>query len=143
MAFFENLSKKVQDVAFVAAEKGKEVAAVAGEKAQIAAESVRISAAIAGEQRVMDRNYRAIGEWYVSEAEGELPAAIADIVRAVQESKAKIAELEAQHPSKDGAAAAVNESGLFCGEPAAKAEDAPACAAENAESCACETKSGE
>ena len=31
MAFFEDLSRKVQDVAFAAAEKGKEVAAIASE----------------------------------------------------------------------------------------------------------------
>ena len=96
MAFFENLSKKVQDVAFVAAEKGKEVAAVASEKAQSAAESVKISAAIASEQRAMDRNYRAIGEWYVSELKGEAPAAVADIVAAIRASQAKIAELQGE-----------------------------------------------
>ena len=33
MAFFDNFSKKVQDVAFVATEKAQQVAAVAGEKA--------------------------------------------------------------------------------------------------------------
>ena len=38
MAFFEDLSRKVQDVAFAAAEKGKEVAAIASEKAQDAAD---------------------------------------------------------------------------------------------------------
>ena len=37
MAFFEDLSRKVQDVAFAAAEKGKEGAAIASEKAQDAA----------------------------------------------------------------------------------------------------------
>ena len=30
MAFFEDLSRKVQDVAFAAAEKGKEFAAISG-----------------------------------------------------------------------------------------------------------------
>ena len=40
MAFFEDLSRKVQDVAFAAAEKGKEVAAIASEKAQDAADTV-------------------------------------------------------------------------------------------------------
>ena len=33
MAFFDNFSKKVQDVAFVATEKAQQVAAVAGENA--------------------------------------------------------------------------------------------------------------
>ena len=37
MAFFEDLSRKVQDVAFAAAEKGKEVAAIRASQARIAA----------------------------------------------------------------------------------------------------------
>lgn len=107
MAFFDDLSKKMQDVAFAAAEKGrevaavaaeksKEVAAVAGEKAQDAADSVKVSVAIAGEQRAIEKNYRAIGEWYVSTLDAVVPEAIADVVKAVRESQAKIAELEAQ-----------------------------------------------
>lgn len=107
MAFFEDLSKKMQDVAFaaaekgrevaaVAAEKGKEVAAVAGEKAQDAADSVKLSVAIAGEQRTLEKSYRAIGEWYVSEAGEDVPDAIADIVAAARDSLAKLADLEAQ-----------------------------------------------
>lgn len=107
MAFFEDFSKKVQDVAFaaaekskevaaVAAEKSKEVAAVASEKAQDAAESVKTSVAIAGEQRSIEKNYRAIGEWYVSELSGEAPEAVADIIRAIRESQAKIAALQGQ-----------------------------------------------
>ena len=80
MAFFEDLSRKVQDVAFAAAEKGKEVAAIASEKAQDAADTVKTNVAIAGEQRAIEKNYRAIGEWYVSELKGEAPEAGADIV---------------------------------------------------------------
>jgi len=97
MAFFEDLSRKVQDVAFAAAEKGKEVAAVASEKAQDAAESVKTSVAIASEQRAIEKNYRAIGEWYVSELTGEAPEAVADIVAAIRASQAKIAELQGQY----------------------------------------------
>ena len=59
MAFFEDLSRKVQDVAFAAAEKGKEVAAIASEKAQDAADTVKTNVAIAGEQRAIEKNYRA------------------------------------------------------------------------------------
>ena len=56
MAFFEDLSRKVQDVAFAAAEKGKEVAAIASEKAQDAADTVKTNVAIAGEQRAIEKN---------------------------------------------------------------------------------------
>ena len=96
MAFFENLSRKVQDVAFAAAEKGKEVAAIASEKAQDAADTVKTNVAIAGEQRAIEKNYRAIGEWYVSELKGEAPGAVADIVAAIRASQAKIAELQGE-----------------------------------------------
>ena len=102
MAFFEDLTKKTKDLAYVAADKAKDVAAVAADKAKDAAELTRISMAIAGEQREIDKNYRTIGEWFVSEYEGEIPDAVRDLVEAVNASKAKIAELEASKPGKDG-----------------------------------------
>ena len=100
MAFFEDLTKKTKDLAYVAADKAKDVAAVAADKAKDAAELTRISMAIAGEQREIDKNYRTIGEWFVSEYEGEIPDAVRDLVEAVNTSKAKIAELEASKPAK-------------------------------------------
>lgn len=118
MAFFEDLSKKVQDVAFAAAEKSKEVAAAASEKAQDAAESVKTSVAIASEQRAIEKNYRAIGEWYVSELTGEAPEAVADIVKAIRDSQAKIAELQGQ--AKDEPVEAK------CAEVAEETPDVPA-----------------
>ena len=42
MAFFDNFSKKVQDVAFVATEKAQQVAAVAGEKANAVADKLSL-----------------------------------------------------------------------------------------------------
>ena len=118
MAFFEDLSRKVQDAAFAAAEKGKEVAAIASEKAQDAAESVKTSVAIASEQRAIEKNYRAIGEWYVSELTGEAPEAVADIVKAIRDSQAKIAELQGQ--AKDEPVEAE------CAEAAEETPDVPA-----------------
>lgn len=108
MAFFENLSRKVQDVAFAAAEKGKEVAAIASEKAQDAADTVKTNVAIAGEQRAIEKNYRAIGEWYVSTLEGDAPEAVADIVAAIKASQEKLAAYEA---AKAEAAAAKKAQG--------------------------------
>ena len=84
MAFFEDLTKKAKGVAAVAADKAKD-----------AAELTKINIAIAGEQREIDKTYRAIGEWYVNEYEGEIPDGVRDLVEAVVASKAKIAELEA------------------------------------------------
>ena len=124
MAFFEDLSKKVQNVAFAAAEKGKEVAAVASEKAQDAAETVKTNMAIASEQRAIEKNYRAIGEWYVSELSGEVPEAIADIVKAIRASQEKIAELQ-NTSCKDGTVEC-HCTEVKAAEAAAPAEEAPA-----------------
>ena len=90
MAFFEDLSKKT-----------KAFAAVAADKAKDAAELTKISVAIAGEQREIDKAYRAIGEWFVNEYEGEIPEGVREMVEAVNASKAKIAELEASKPAKE------------------------------------------
>ena len=92
MAFFDNFSKKVQDVAFVATEKAQQVAAVAGEKANAVADKAKTEYEMASERRSMDKNYRAIGEWYVSTLEGDAPEAVADIVAAIKASQEKLAE---------------------------------------------------
>ena len=92
MAFFDELSKKV-----------KETASVAGEKAKDAAELAKINVAIAGEQREIDKNFRAIGEWFVNEYSGEIPEAVKDLVEAVAASREKIAALEAGKPGREEA----------------------------------------
>ena len=51
--------------------------------------------AIKSEQRELDKNYRAIGQWFASEYEGEIPDAIKDVVAAIEASRAKIDEMEA------------------------------------------------
>lgn len=84
MAFLDDLTKKARDVAAVAADKAKD-----------AAELTKLMVAIAGEQRELDKNYRAIGEWFVNEYEGQIPDGVRDLVEAVVVSKAKIADLEA------------------------------------------------
>ena len=90
MAFFDELTRKAKDVAAVAADKAKD-----------AAELTKISVAIAGEQKEIDKNYRTIGEWFVSEYEGQIPDAVRELVDAVTASKAKIAELEASKPARE------------------------------------------
>ena len=90
MAFFDDLTKMAKDVATVAADKTKD-----------AAEQVKLSVAIAGEQKEIDKNYRTIGEWFVNEYEGEIPDAVRELVDAVTASKAKIAELEASKPARE------------------------------------------
>ena len=82
MSFFDELTQKAKSVAATATEMAKE-----------AAGSAKISAAILAEKREMDKNYRAIGQWFVCEYD-EAPEAIADVVAAVRASQEKIAQLE-------------------------------------------------
>lgn len=101
MAFLDELSKKAQTYAGIAVDKAKDLAEVASEKAKIATEIAKINMAILVEQRELDKNYKAIGEWFVAEYGQDIPEAVKDVVEAVNASKAKIAELEASKPQKD------------------------------------------
>ena len=124
MAFFEELSRKAKDVAAVAADKAKDVAAVAADKARETTEKTKISVAIAGEQREIEKNYRMIGEWFINEYDGELPEAVQGLADAVAASKARIAELEEQKNAVKTAPVVEVEA-----EPAVKA--CPVCGAES------------
>lgn len=103
MAFFNELTKKAQAYAGVAAEKAKNYAEIASEKARDVADNAKINMAISSEQHELEKNYRAIGEWFASEFEGEVPDALKDVLAAVAASKAKIAELEASKDKKEEA----------------------------------------
>ena len=124
MAFFEELTRKAKDVAAVAADKAKDVATVAADKARETTEKTKISVAIAGEQREIEKNYRMIGEWFINEYEGELPEGVQELADAVAASKARIAELEEQKNAVKVEAAEEEEV-----EPTVKA--CPVCGAES------------
>lgn len=114
MAFnFDELTRKAKDVANRAADRTKD-----------AAELVKINVAIAGEQKEIDKNYRAIGEWFVSEYEGEIPEAVRETVEAVNASKARIAELEASKPVRE-------ETADEAAEEAPAGKKCPICGAES------------
>ncbi|MBQ2830523.1 MAG: zinc ribbon domain-containing protein [Oscillospiraceae bacterium] len=89
MAIFSELSKKVQNMA-----------SIASEKAQEAASSAKTSVSILAEQREIEKNYKVIGEWFVSEHSEDAPEAVADVVASIAASKARIAELEAGRASR-------------------------------------------
>ena len=115
MAFnFDELTRKAKDMANKAADRTKD-----------AAELVKLNVAIAGEQKEIDKNYRAIGEWFVSEYEGEIPDAVREAVEAVNASKAKIAELEASKPVREEPAAGEAEDEAPAGK------KCPICGAES------------
>lgn len=114
MAFFDELTKKAQAYAGAAAEKAKTYAEIASEKARDVADTAKINMAITTEQHELDKNYRAIGEWFVSEFKGEVPDALKDVLAAVAASKAKIAELEASKTKKDEETGSAEADGKTC-----------------------------
>ena len=117
MPFSEDLTKKAQQVAGAAAEKAKDLAGTATEMAKAAIDTAKMNMEILSEQREIEKNYRAIGEWFVSEFQGEVPDAVKDVVAAVNASKEKIAHLEASK-KKETAQEAV---------PVEKSDDAKTC----------------
>ena len=117
MAFFDELTKKAQLVAGAAAEKAKDLAETATEKAKAATDATKVNMEILSEQREIEKNYRAIGEWFVSEFQGEVPDAVKDVVAAVNASKEKIAQLEASKKKETAQEA----------EPVEKSDDAKTC----------------
>ena len=125
MAFFEELGRKAKDVAAVAADKAKDMAAA--DKARETTELTKLSVAIAGEQRELEKNYRLIGEWFMNEYDGELPEGVSELAAAVAASKAKIAELEEQKTAVKSESAVEAEGAVV--EPAAKV--CPVCGAES------------
>ena len=95
MSFFDNITEQAKMYANIAAEKAKDVAEVAADKAKDMKETAQLTMAIKTEQRELDKNYRAIGQWFASEYEGEVPDAIKDVMAAIEASRAKIEEMEA------------------------------------------------
>lgn len=117
MPFSEDLTKKAQQVAGAAAEKAKDLAGTATEMAKAAIDAAKMNMEILSEQREIEKNYRAIGEWFVSEFQGEVPDAVKEVVAAVNASKEKIAQLEASKKKETAQEA----------EPVEKSDDAKTC----------------
>lgn len=117
MPFSEDLTKKAQQVAGAAAEKAKDLAGTATEMAKAAIDTAKMNMEILSEQREIEKNYRAIGEWFVSEFQGEVPDAVKDVVAAVNASKEKIAHLEVSKKKETAQEA----------EPVEKSDDAKTC----------------
>ena len=95
MGILNDISKKAQEYAGIAVDKAKDLAEVAADKAQTLSDTAKTNMAIMNEQRELEKNYRAIGEWYVSTLEGDAPEAVADIVAAIKASQEKLTAYEA------------------------------------------------
>ena len=114
MAFFDDFSNKAKKFVDTAADKAKEFADVATDKAKEAADATKLTAAILSEQRSLDKSYKAIGEWYVSLEQEEIPEAIADVVAAAKASKAKIAALKEERAKEEPVAEAPASAERSC-----------------------------
>ena len=101
MGILNDISKKAQEYAGIAVDKAKDLAEVAADKAQTLSDTAKTNMAIMNEQRELEKNYRAIGEWFVAEHQSDVPDAVKDVVAAVNASKERIAQLEASKPQKD------------------------------------------
>lgn len=105
MGILNDISKKAQEYAGIAVDKAKDLAEVAADKAKDLSDTAKVNVAIMNEQRELEKNYRAIGEWFVSEYQDDVPDAVKDVVAAVNAGKERIAQLEASKPQKDETAA--------------------------------------
>ena len=105
--------------------RAKNVAGTVADTAKVTLDRIRIDLAIAGEQKEIDKNCLVIGQWFVTDYEGEIPDSVKELVDAVNASKAKIAELEASKPVKPEPAPAEEEAAadeeVAAEEPAGKA----------------------
>ena len=100
MGILNDISKKAQEYAGIAVDKAKDLAEVAADKAQTLSDTAKTNMAIMNEQRELEKNYRAIGEWFVAEHQSDVPDAVKDVVAAITASKERIAQLEADRPQK-------------------------------------------
>ena len=115
MAFLEEFPEKAKEFAGAATERAKEIADVAAEKAKEAVDSARLIAAVAAEQRALDKSCKALGEWYLSQLEGDAPAEIADVVAAARASQEKLAELKAARQKEEEEVLPVERPCPLCG----------------------------
>ena len=71
MGILNDISKKAQEYAGIAVDKAKDLAEVAADKAQTLSDTAKTNMAIMNEQRELEKNYRAIGEWFVAEHQSD------------------------------------------------------------------------
>ena len=104
MPTIEEIKRKAQSAVYDATEIAQGAAAAAGEKVgalrELAGEKAGAikeyageKTALVSEKRSLAKSYQALGEWYAAQCGDDAPEAVADIVNAIRQSQAKIAEL--------------------------------------------------
>lgn len=85
MAFWDNLSKKASEAADKAAQQVK-----------VLSETTKLNSAVSDEEKKISVNYSEIGKLYVSLHKDDCEEAFAEMIAAIVESEAKIAEYKEQ-----------------------------------------------
>ena len=101
MGILNDISKKAQEYAGIAVDKAKDLAEVAADKAQTLSDTAKTNMAIMNEQRELEKNYRAIGEWFVAEHQATSPTPSRTWWLPSTPARERIAQLEASKPRKD------------------------------------------
>ena len=121
MAFFDDIGKKISQAGTGALQKTKELADV-----------TRINGLISDEEKRMNNSFYQIGKVYVSLHADNCEPDFADLIEAIKESEAKVADLKQQIQIIRGikrcsnCGAEVASNAVFCNSCGAKAPEAPA-----------------
>jgi len=86
MALFDDLGKKLSNVAQNTVQKSKDLA-----------ETAKLNMAIAGEEKEIRKAYAEIGQWYFSKNRFDPAAEVVSQVQKIQGALAKIEELRSEH----------------------------------------------
>ena len=101
MANLEDIKRKAQSAAYATAEKAKDAAVFAGEKAVALKDATKVRVSLINEKRKLEKCYQALGEWFAAQYGDDVPEGAEDIVKAVRASQEKIAELQALKGDKE------------------------------------------
>ena len=85
MAFWDNLGKKASEAADKVAQQAK-----------VISETAKLNSSVSEEERKISANYSEIGKLYVSLHKDDCEEAFAELIAAITESEAKIAEYKEQ-----------------------------------------------
>lgn len=109
MAFFDDISKKVSDVARTVGNKGREVADIA-----------KLKYRISEEERKADEIYKRIGKLFVEKAGDRAKGVFAELIGEINSSKARVEGYKAQIRELkgdivcDGCGAEITSDATFC-----------------------------
>ena len=94
-------AEKASALVDYAGEKAGALKDLAAGKAGALKDSAAAGVSLMSEKRSLEKSYQALGEWYAAQCGDDAPEAVADVVRAIRASQAKIAELRARGETEE------------------------------------------